>query len=69
MIQSLQNKFSVEFREWKKVILFCLILNVLAYGTYITNITYAVDDYCFVLSKVNNTGSGRWVADFLFNVV
>ncbi len=67
--QSLQNKFSMEFRKWKEVILFCFILNVLAYGTYITNITYAVDDYGHIFTKINHIAHGRWFAGFLYNVV
>ncbi len=67
--QSLQNKFSMEFRKWKEVILFCFILNVLAYGTYITNITYAVDDYGHIFTKINHIAQGRWFAGFLYNVV
>lgn len=69
MIQIMQEKLLREYTEWKKVIFLCFFLSVLGYGAYIVNITYATDDYCFIFSKINHIGQGRWFAGFLYNNV
>ncbi|MHC4951838.1 MAG: glucosyltransferase domain-containing protein, partial [Planctomycetota bacterium] len=69
MIQTLHEKFRVEVDQWKRVFLACFILNLLAYGTYITHITYAVDDYTYINNKVNSLGDGRWMGNFIHNVL
>jgi hypothetical protein len=69
MIQQIQEEFYRQYREWKNIFIGCFILNVCAYGIYITNITYSIDDYGYIFTKLNIITSGRWLADFIYNVI
>jgi hypothetical protein len=67
MTDRVKSWFLREYQDWKHVFGVCFLLNVLAYGTYITNATYAPDDYLSLLAKVDHVASGRWFAGFIYN--
>lgn len=67
-ITAFQNVFLEEWRAWKKVFFVCLAINLLAYGFYITHVTYSVDDYGTIFSTANTMVSGRWVIEFIHNI-
>jgi hypothetical protein len=67
MADQAKNWFLREYQDWKHVFGVCFLLNVLAYGTYITNATYTPDDYLHILAKVDQAASGRWFAGFIYN--
>ena len=69
MIQSLDKKVHSEIQEWKHVFLVCFVLNLLAYGMYVTHITYAIDDYTYIYNTVDSFGDGRWMNNFIHNSV
>jgi hypothetical protein len=69
MIQQIQETFYRQYQEWKNVFIGCFILNVCAYGIYITNMTYSIDDYGYIFTKLHIITSGRWLADFIYNVI
>jgi len=67
MTDRAKSWFLREYQDWKYVFGVCFLLNVLACGTYITNATYAPDDYLSLLAKVDHVASGRWFAGFIYN--
>lgn len=67
--EAVQEKFHAEIQKWKHVFVICFALNLLAYGMYITHITYAVDDYTYIYNKVDSLGDGRWMNNFIHNIV
>ena len=58
-----------EWKEWKNIIFICLAVNIVTYGLYIFNMTYAVDDYMHIFKPVNVMISGRWCVDFFHNTI
>lgn len=55
--------------EWRFVALISFLLNVIAYIGYMVHATYAVDDYGAILSSSGTIVSGRWVIDFVHEIV
>jgi hypothetical protein len=58
-----------EYNEWKGVFWRCFVVGLLSYSGYITTVTYAVDDYGAIFHTGGAIVSGRWVIDFVHNVV
>ena len=65
----IQDELLEEWREWKHPFVTCLVLNLFAYGSYLIHVTYSVDDYSHILGKSNTIVSGRWVIDFIHNII
>lgn len=57
------------FEQWRSVLAIVFIVNLAAYAIYITHMTYSVDDYDTIFQPSNTIVSGRWVIDFIHNVV
>jgi hypothetical protein len=71
-----QNKYAghdviVAFQFWflrrYREVSIVLILNILALGIYVFNISYGSDDYALLFQKCNLIASGRWAAHFIYN--
>ncbi|MBN2102592.1 glucosyltransferase domain-containing protein, partial [bacterium] len=58
-----------EYLKWRYVFLVSFGLNLAAYIGYIVHVTYAVDDYGAIFCTSKTIVSGRWVIDFIHDIV